>query len=419
MSEAKITAGQEWRHNWPVLVAAMAGLSFGAIPTATLGMFMEPLHDEFGWTRATISLGLTVYALLTTPLSPFAGALVDRFGARAVAIPGVALSGLCFAALSTLDGSTAMWIGIWVAYSLSALLIRSMVWNRVVSGAFVVSRGMAIAVLLSGMSVAGAIAPMITHGLITNFGWEGAYIGIGLGWAGIAWILVILFFREKPPQAQPSLNEDGSVTHHMLPGGLAMRDAVRSVTLWRIAFGVLLQSGITAAFSVHMVPIYTSLGTTRGEAAGVVVFMGLGAITGKMVTGWIADRVNNGYLPLAAFSLPAVGYAILSMGNHSLPVLSVATFIVGLGSGASLHMIMYLTTQYGGLLNFGKIYGSISAVMGLAAGIGPLAAGMVYDETGSYMLFIMTAIPVLFVSGLLVFGLGPYPKFEPVMKRLA
>jgi MFS family permease len=110
----------EWKLHWPLLLAATFGISFGGIPTTTLGLFMQPLQDEFGWSRTTISLGMTVFAFLVTPLTPFAGALVDRFGARAVAIPGLVLCGLLFAGFSLMNGMVALWIGIWVAYALAS-----------------------------------------------------------------------------------------------------------------------------------------------------------------------------------------------------------------------------------------------------------------------------------------------------------
>jgi len=411
MPNGQPAAAGEWRQNWPLLLAATAALSFGSIPTATLGVFMQPLQDAFGWSRATVTFGLMVFALVTTPLSPFAGALVDRFGSRAVGLPGLALAGLSFAAFSLVGGILAMWIAIWVVYSLCALFIRSTVWNRAVAGAFVTSRGLAIAVLLSGTSIAGAAAPFVTHLLIGNFGWEGAYIGLGVGWAGIAWMLVMLLFRE--PLAAGEDGRPDALPPRMLPGGLSMREALRNRAILRIAAAVLIQTTISASVSVHLVPIHVSLGATRGEAAGIVALMGLGAIVAKLATGAIADRVRSSFLPLCAFTLPILAYLLFLLGDNSALTLSLATLILGCGSGAALHMILYLTTQYGGLRNFGKIYGSIAALMGLAAGIGPLAAGMVHDATQSYALFMTAAIPALLLSGLLVFGLGPYPDFKP------
>ena len=48
------------------------------------GVLIEPLHDEFGWSHgligSAVSLNLTLYGLT----SPFAAALMDRFGVRPV-----------------------------------------------------------------------------------------------------------------------------------------------------------------------------------------------------------------------------------------------------------------------------------------------------------------------------------------------
>lgn len=413
MTDGGQGAASEWRQGWPVLLAATAAISFGAIPTATLGMFMQPLQDAFGWTRATIALGLMVFAIVTTPLSPFAGALVDRFGSRAVAIPGLALSGLCFMAFSLVGGSIALWITVWTLYSLCALFIRSTVWNRAVSGTFVRSRGVAIAVLLCGTSLASAGAPFVTHLLIENFGWAGAYIGLGLGWAGIAWLLVLIFFREPLDAPATTAGVNDPPKPRMIPGGLTVREALRNPPILRIAAAVMLQITVSASISVHLVPIHVSAGASRGEAAAILTLAGIGGVLSKLATGYFADRVRSAALPFVAFSLPAVGYAMILYGGGSIPVLAAATFVIGCGGGAALHMILYLTTQYAGLRNFGKIYGTIGALMGLGAGIGPSLAGWVHDVTHSYELFLTGAMPVMVLSGLLVFGLGPYPHFRP------
>lgn len=399
----------EFSRNWPLLMAATAGLSFGAIPTATLGVFMQPLQDEFGWTRATATLGLSVFAIVSTLLAPFGGALVDRFGSRAVAIPGLALAGLSFASLAFVGGSVALWVTIWTVYAICALGIRSTVWNPAISGAFILNRGISIAVLLSGMSIAGAVAPLITHNLISGFGWDGAFIALGLGWAGIGWILVVLFFRERVDAPVNPAVPPPKTVH----GGLTIREAVRNPAVLRIAFAALIQTTVAAGAGVHLVPILTSFGTSRGEAAGMAMFMGLGAVLATFAAGAIADRVRSPILPFAAFTFPVIAYLMLLFGDGSYALLAAATFIVGAGSGAGIHIIIYLTTQYGGLRNFGKIYGTISAMMGLAAGLGPYAAAWIFDATGGYSLFFMAAIPGLILAGLGVFGLGSFPDFKP------
>ena len=109
MSDTSPTSAQEWQAYWPLVLSAMIGLAFGTIMGGSLGLFMEPLNHEFGWSRTQISAGMTLSALIGIPLTPFVGALIDKYGPRRIAIPGVALVGLALAAFSLLTGSLWHW----------------------------------------------------------------------------------------------------------------------------------------------------------------------------------------------------------------------------------------------------------------------------------------------------------------------
>lgn len=416
MNKGREAKPSEWKLHWPLLLAATFGISFGSIPITTLGLFMEPLQNEFGWSRTTISLSMTVFAFIVTPLTPFAGALVDRFGARAVAIPGLALCGILFAGFSLMNGIVALWIGLWVAFAAASLLIRTMVWNPPVATAFVANRGVAMAIMLSGMSVASATVPLLTHWLIGELGWRGTYIALGLGWPGLALLLVIPFFRVSPaaiPAADGDGSHDAKPATRFVPGGLTLREALRSVIIIRIALACFLATLIGAAWGVHMVPIYVSFGVDRAVAASLAIVAGTCAILARLIAGSIMDRFNSRTLPFVVLALPAVAYGLLLASNGNFALVVLAAAVVGVGGGATLYMIIYLTTQYAGLRHFGKIYGSVSALTGLSSGIGPVTAGWIFDTTGNYEAFLMVGIPVFIVAGLLVFGLGPHPQFEP------
>lgn len=110
MNTGPQTAAQEWKAHWPLVFSAMIGFSFFAVVTYTLGTFMEPLEKEFGWSRAEISLGLTIFGIVHVVGSPPVGTLLDKIGTRRVAIPAMIASGLAFSAFSLADGSLARWV---------------------------------------------------------------------------------------------------------------------------------------------------------------------------------------------------------------------------------------------------------------------------------------------------------------------
>jgi MFS family permease len=412
------TAAQEWRAYGLIVLSAMLGVSMGTVPTATLGLFMDPLQREFGWSRTEISFGLTVFAIIGLPLAPFGGWLVDKFGARRIAIPGLAFSGLIFAGFSLMTGAYWQWLAIWVAYTFASIGTRTLVWNTAISAAFSTSRGLAIAVLLCGTALATSLAPTVTHWLMEEWGWRGGYLGLGLGWAGIGLVLVLVFFHDHRKLDKAKLAAAGgagganAVAAPRL-GGLTVRQAFRTLRLYRIAIAIFLQSVMGAAVIVHLVPMLTADGLSRAEAAGMAAVMGVGSMVGKIATGWLIDRFTGSLIPFLCYSGPAVAYLLLLKGSGTALMLSVAVAVLGYCSGGALQLATYLTTRYAGMRNFGTIFGFISAFLALSAGIGPPMAGAIFDATGDYTLLLIIGIPVALVAGLMVFGLGPYPEFRP------
>jgi MFS family permease len=83
-----------------------------------------------------------------------------------------------------------------------------------------------------------------------------------------------------------------------------------------------------------------------------------------------------------------------------------------LAAAATVAITAYLITRYVGVLHFGKIYGIVSSGMGIAAGVGPVLGGWIYDQTGTYAVLLYMGLAVSVVATLLVTRLGDYPDFQ-------
>lgn len=412
MEGSQQTAAQEWQAHWGLVFSGALGLGLIALPATTLGLFMEPLQQDFGWSRTRISFGMTLFALITTPLAPFAGALADRYGSRKIALPGLALNGLALAAFALLTGFFWHYLFAWVVYSFTQLLIRTTVWNRAASVAFSASRGLALAVMMGGMPLVQTIAPIIVHWLMQGYGWRAAFAAMGLGWGGIALITAIFLFRETPVRTSAAAAVHGGAAPRFPAGGLTFGQAVRDTRIQRIALAMLLQSAMAAALSIHMFPLLTQTGVARVDAAGIVATLGVAALAGQLVTGWLADRVRSTMLPVACFGLPAMAYLLLLQGGGTGFLLMGGVLCAGYAGSACVTVTTYLVSRYGGVRHFGKIYGLISSCMGLGAGTGPLIAGRIFDQTGSYTGFLLLGMGLAVTASLAVFRLGPYPDHE-------
>lgn len=403
------SAGQEWRAHGGIVLAGTLGIGLLTIPPVTLGLFIGPLQSEFGWSRAEISLGMTVFALITTPLAPVAGALADRFGSRRIAVPGVALNGMALALFALLTGLLWQYLLFWVIYAFTQLMIRTTIWNRAASAAFVTSRGLALAVMMGGIPLSQAVSPILANWLIGDFGWRAAYAALGLGWGGVALVVAFVLFRE--PRDAPRSAKD-LAPPPAVAGGLTFRAAMRDPRIIRLALAILLQGAMSTALSVHLIPLLTESGLTRTGATGVIALMGGAALVGQLTTGWLADKVSSTLLPVACFMLPIIPYVLLLEASGSVMLLSLAVLLLGYAASATVTIMTYLTSRYAGIRSFGSIYGVMSSCMGLGAGLGPLIAGTIFDRTGTYDGFLMTAATLAVISTLLVFRLGAYPDFS-------
>lgn len=406
-SEAQ-SARTEWSRHWPLVMASMFGMSVYTVVSYSLGTFIDPLEREFGWSRAQISSGLTIFTLTAVVGAPLMGALIDRLGTRRIAAWGLAFYAVALSSFSLANGSYLQWLFLWTVFALLALSIKSLVWSAAVSSVFINGRGMAIAVVLSGTAISQTLAPISASLLIDNFGWRMAYVLIGVGWGGFGLALVLAFFFDARERGRNGAPDQATAAG---PGGLTMGEAMRDQRILRIAMAEVFFSAVASGVMIHMVPILSDAGVDRSVAVEIAAIAGIAGIAGKLIAGWLLDKVPGSAVPFFSFAVQALGYLLLLNLFASLPLLMTGIAVVGFTIGASLQVTTYLVSRYAGLKNFGKIFGGITSMMMVGASIGPLLAGYVFDTYGTYKPLLTGAIPVALVCSMLFLRLGPYPDY--------
>ncbi len=228
-----LSAADEWRSQWKLVLACVIGFSYGAVATYATGLFIEPLTEEFGWSRAEISGGMSIAALLSVPLAPILGILIDRFGTRRLAFSGIIGTTICFVLFSMVNGSLSLWLALWALYAILSVGINSTVWAAAVSGVFASGRGLALGVTLSGAALAQVIAPPLTQWLIEAYGWRWAFVLLGVGWGTPGLILCLMYLYDIHDQRKRLVPSTRSAEAPILPG-LSVVEAVRNLALYRI-----------------------------------------------------------------------------------------------------------------------------------------------------------------------------------------
>ncbi len=394
-------ARSEWRRHWLLVIASAIGMSMSAIVLSSMGAFIEPLQQELGWSRTEVTSGLFIYAVVGVLLSPFYGRLIDRCGPRPLAVPGVLLCGLSIALFATLNGSTIQYSLLWGSYAIVALIAKPITWTAAVSRAFVAARGQALAFTMIGGPIGGIVAPIAATALIAEFGWRNAYLAMGLGWGGFAFLVCLLFFSGGEGLRGGAQSET--------PKKTASAASLRSPGFVKLAATAFLANALLIGLVVHTIPLLTGRGIAAGDASWLAGLAGVVAVVGTIVSGEAVSRMPVHLFAALAFALPVATSAIL-LSTESFPMACVAFGLLSLGAGAQYHLYSYLTTRYFGVHAYGSLFGVIASCAALAVGIGPVVAGRVFDTSGSYDAFLWGMVPLSLLGAGLVLSLGDAPS---------
>lgn len=411
-TNGELSASAEWRKNWSVVLSGAMGMALASTTVYSLGIFIAPIEAEFGWSRASISAGLTINTVLAVIASPFIGAILDRIGVRRVGTFGVIAYCAVFASLAFAGPSIWSWWLLWLLLGVTGLAIKPTVWTTSVSSMFSSSRGLALSVMLCGTALGSSLTPMVGNRLIEAFGWRQAFTALAGFWAVLV-IPAVFLFLTSAKDIQIKARTDPGVTS-ALPAlsGVSVREGLLSWRFFRLALAGALTCLVVVSFVSGVVPILTSQGIDRPSAANIAGMAGLATVIGRLTGGYLLDRTNGNFVGAVSVGMAAIPSALLLAFPGSVSVSTVSVLILGLSLGAELDAVAFLTTRHFGLRHFGALFGTISGILAFSTGLGPFLVSLTYDITRSYDLALMAYIPLSLTAAALFASLGRYPQFE-------
>ncbi len=399
------TAAQEFREGWRVLLVAAMGVTCGitAVPIYTIGAFVGPLEDAFGWSRGAILSATSVAYLALIFSGPLAGVLTDRYGPRPVALWSVAGMSVAVGCAAVLAGS--LW-GLYLAYALIGLLgggTSPVVWTRAVSSWFVKKRGLAFGFTLMGTGLFATLGPAYVTAAIGGFGWRGGYLALAIVPLVVVLPLAYAWFFERADSVSDAASQASATD------GMSLGEAMRTPHFWIIGVAFLLFSTSISGFIPSFIPMLTDGGMTRESAAAMAGFIGISVILGRLITGFLLDYLPPAILSTMLMVLPGLGCLLWGLGAAGPSGALIAAVFVGLAGGGEFDLVSYMTALYFGLRHYGKLYGILFSSVIAGAVVGPLMFGFGYDLLGAYD-------PVLLAAAALFFA-GVASQF--VLSRLA
>lgn len=412
-------AVQEWRRSWTVVLAAALGFALSSVTIYSLGPFIAPLEAEFGWSRAQIVSGMTIYSICGIVLTPLAGIVIDRLGPRRVGLFAILSFGITFSALSLATASLAVWIALWFLLSFASAPMKPTTWTAGVSSVFDKGRGLAISVMLCGAALSSSMTPIYATWLIDNYGWRTAYVAMMGTFVAVVFPVVYLFFTSAVDRVRMTARGPGEAEAEpaAVLTGLEWREGLLSWKFARLGGAAFVTTLVIISFVSNMIPIFSDAGISRGQAAGIAGLVGISTVVGRLIGGYLLDRINGSIVGGVSLLVPVVSSLLILAFPGSVPVASAAVLILGLSLGAELDCVAYLTTRHFGMKNFGTIFGVISGILAFATGLGPFLVSLGYDLTGGYTIALKAYVPLALLASALFFSLGRYPQFSPPQSK--
>ncbi|MFD8501054.1 MFS transporter [Amycolatopsis sp. NPDC059657] len=391
---------------WIIAGAAFFALLAAAGFRAAPGVLIDPLHEEFGWSRATIASAVSVNLVLYGLFAPFAAALMERFGMRRVAA-----TALVVVAIGA--GGTVFMSESWQLILCWGVLVGVGTGSMAMSFAatvaarwFVRSRGTVTGILTAAGATGQLIFLPIVAKLAISEGWRTASLVIAI--AALAVVpLVLLAIRDHPADlgiGPYGVDEPAEVPERRT--GTAKRalsvlfSAARTRTFWLLAVGFAICGATTNGLvSTHFVPAAHDHGMPQTTAAGLLALVGIFDVVGTIASGWLTDRVDPRILLGVYYALRGISLALLPQLLSDSVEMSTWAFIIfyGLDWVATVPPTVALCVrQFGeaGPIVFGWVFASHQ----LGAAIAAFGAGVIRDHFGDY------AVAWYIAAGLAILG---------------
>ncbi len=413
-------------YGWYIAAVAFCGY-FLAVGTGfyAFNAFLEPLCNARGWTRTDLNLALVIGTAFGFSSQYIFGTILVKTGIRRLMLAGSFTAGISFILMARVES-------LWQFYFFYALLfIGNGAYGGIVAGSavnnwFVEKRGKAIGFATAGMSISGALLPLIALLLIQHTSIETAAMCIGLvmiAFGPLAWIIVKDWPEDigMAPDGLPVNTETytaGQIQIHV-PPSLTSNDEwplsrlVRTDVFWKIGLSFGLMMIGTVGVMSQLKPRFADTGFSPLTAMLMMAATALIGAAGKYCWGVMCDHFDPKKIAItmAVFNAAGLGIGLI---KNSLAALIIFIPVLGFSMGGIMSTFPIIVATIFGRENFSSVLRYISFFLILQM-FGYLIAGRSYDTTGSYDAAYWIFISLDIVAVLLLASLK---RNKPVKKKI-
>ena len=371
----------------------VVGLALYGLP-----FYYDFMVRQFGWTRGEVTSGNALSKLVIGPAFGFlAGWLVDRFGPRRLMMAGILMAGIALVGLGRVNTLGAFYF-FYMFNALGYVCGGPLPAQVLISRWFDRARGKAMGIAYLGIGLGGAVVPLLSAALVERYGWRAALETIGVLVVIVAFPLAY-FVKEAPGQLRSGR-------------ALAPRSslaAFKSGSFYLLTIGSMCSIGALAGVQQNL-KLFLSVDQhfSQSLAARILSLVLASSIVGRLLMGWLADRIPTKYVMLLIYFLLAGAIPLLFLGQWS-PAIYLFAAIFGIGIGGDYMVIPLMTAEIFGVEVLGRLMGVILTATGIAEAASPWMIGRLRDVRGSYSLGFLVLVG-LTLAGAVAIAALPNPR---------
>jgi OFA family oxalate/formate antiporter-like MFS transporter len=309
-------------HRWGQLVMGIVCMAMIANLQYGWTLFVNPIADKHGWSRAAIQVAFTIFVLTETWLVPIEGYLVDKFGPRPVVLAGGVLCALGWVLNSYADTLTLLYIAAAIGGIGAGAVYGTCVGNALKW--FPDRRGLAAGLTAAGFGAGSALTIVPISAFIHSHGYEAAFLYFGLGQGLVVFVLALFLTRAPEGKKMTGIS---SINVQQSKRDYSPGEVLRQPVFWvmYLMFVMVAAGGLMATAQLGPIAKDFKIGDIPVDIMGLV----LPALTFALAIdrvlngltrpffGWVSDQIGREPTMFIAFALEAVGIlALYTFGQH-------------------------------------------------------------------------------------------------------
>ena len=385
ISESKVFY---WHYAW-VVVVIIAGMQIvGTSIRMAFGVFIDPLQTQFGWSQGGIGFGYAICSIVSAVVSPWAGNLGDRFGAKRSMLVGTFVFLIGMLTTAFIKDLWQFWftygviLGIAQAIFLVPLIPAAMIWFRR-------HLGLAMGLIMASWGVGPALATPLVAFMIQEFGWTVAFVSIGIA-STLIMLALVAGFKNRPADvgglAYGTFKSDPPLSDK-LPSAILLNEfkehMKKTAAYWNMSSIHFLGCVGHAVVLIWIIPMATSKGMSAIDASLILTLFSAVSIVTRLTTPVLCERLGVRTVMTVFYILQGAPVLLLIFSSMD-GVFLIFAVSFGVGYGGETGGFPILNRRYFGHAPMGGAHGFQMLGAGMGMALGGWVGGPVFDIFNSY-----------------------------------